>query len=361
MSELVLENKMNLPKNWCIATFNDVSEKVTVGYVSKITSQYVSKGIPFFRSKNVRENFLDEQGVNYISKEFHNKISKSKLEPNDILVIRSGDIGTSCVIPGHVKEANCSDLSIIKNPKGIIPSYGAYYLNSIGRLFVHKNQVGIGLPHFNTMTLGNMTIPIPPLNEQKRIVEKIEKLFTKIESIKYSLKLTKLRLEQYGKSVLKHTFDQLAENHEYKKMDDLCEKITDGEHLKPIYIEKGVPFLTAKNVQDDGITFDNIDFISKRDALKFRKRCNPQKNDILLVSRGATVGRLCLVGTEEEFCLLGSVILIKTTDSILPEFLSYFLKSPRQQRDLVKISGSTAQQAIYLRDIKKTLIPLPSQ
>jgi type I restriction enzyme, S subunit len=79
-----------------------------------------------------------------------------------------------------------------------------------------------------------------------------------------------------------------------------------------------------------------------------------------MVSRGATVGRMCIVKTNEVFCLLGSVILIKVTKKINSNYLAYILRSPKIYRKLTSISGATAQQAIYLRDIKKIQIPLPS-
>jgi type I restriction enzyme S subunit len=68
---------------------------------------------------------------------------------------------------------------------------------------------------------------------------------------------------------------------------------------------------------------------------------------------------MCLVNTNRTFCLLGSVILLKT-DSVDNRFLCYALKSPEINNYLGGISGSTAQQAIYLRDIKNVKISIPS-
>ena len=132
------------------------------------------------------------------------------------------------------------------------------------------------------------------------------------------------------------------------------------ENIFNLIIEQGIYFLSAKDVRENGVIFDNPLYISKEDAKKFRKRCNPEKGDILMVSRGATVGRSCLINSEELFCLLGSVILIKLNPLISNQYLIYILKSPYILRKLINISGSTAQQAIYLRDIKKIMIPLPS-
>ena len=143
------------------------------------------------------------------------------------------------------------------------------------------------------------------------------------------------------------------------KPEDFSMKITDGEHFKPDTEETGVYFLSAKDIRDDGVSLENPLFISEETAKKALQRCDPQYGDLLIVSRGATVGRMCKVNIRERFCLLGSVILIKPSKHVLSEFLSIALKSPDSFRQLVNASGSTAQPAIYLRDLKKIALPMP--
>jgi type I restriction enzyme S subunit len=154
--------------------------------------------------------------------------------------------------------------------------------------------------------------------------------------------------------------EELTEGWKWMKLLHVAKKITDGEHFRPKTEESGVPFLSAKDVRDEGVSFDDPLYISQETAKKALVRCDPQKGDILIVSRGATVGRMCIVKTDKTFCLLGSVILIKVNELINNNFLNYFLKSPFANQKMVTISGATAQQAIYLRDIKNIKIPLCS-
>jgi hypothetical protein len=92
------------------ATIEQVSTRVTVGHVGEMRSEYVPSGIPFLRSQNVRPNRFDSEGLVFIRQEFHAKLAKSKIHPGDVVVVRSGNVGTTCVIPESVGEANCSDL-----------------------------------------------------------------------------------------------------------------------------------------------------------------------------------------------------------------------------------------------------------
>src|SRR5262249_43021912 len=150
-----------LPAGRRWTTWQEISPRVTVGYVGKMKDEYVESGIPFLRGQNVRENRFDPEGLMYVSQEFHNKISKSTLNPGDIVVVRSGDVGVSCVIPETVSEANCSDLVIIKKPPEMIPEFGAYYLNSLARRYVIEKKVGVALTHFNTKSVAQMPVPLP--------------------------------------------------------------------------------------------------------------------------------------------------------------------------------------------------------
>lgn len=145
---------------------------------------------------------------------------------------------------------------------------------------------------------------------------------------------------------------ELPEGWGWVKLGSLASQITDGEHFRPTTTEQGIPFLSAKDVRADGVSFDAPLFISLETAEKAWARCQPERSDILIVSRGATVGRMCAVNTDQPFCLLGSVILVKVTPATLPAYLLAALKTPFVNKKIVGASGATAQQAIYLRDIQ---------
>lgn len=117
--------------------------------------------------------------------------------------------------------------------------------------------------------------------------------------------------------------------------------------------------MSAKDIKEEGVNFEDPLYISEEDSLKFRNKCNPEEEDILVVSRGATIGRVCVVDTNKIFCLLGSVILIKPMPSLDSKYISYVIKSSYFHKQLINSSGATAQPAIYLKDMKKGLIPLP--
>lgn len=151
----------------------------------------------------------------------------------------------------------------------------------------------------------------------------------------------------------------LPSNWDWSSPDDFSMKITDGEHFRPETQSDGVFFLSAKDVREDGVSLADPLFISEETAAKARSRCDPEFGDLLIVSRGATCGRICKVNISDVFCLLGSVILIKPSPLLDNSYLELALKSPLIHSALISASGATAQGAIYLRDLKKICVPIP--
>jgi type I restriction enzyme S subunit len=145
----------------------------------------------------------------------------------------------------------------------------------------------------------------------------------------------------------------------WEKLGNCVQKITDGEHFRPNTVENGVMFLSAKDIRENYVDFSDPLFVDEGTAERCRQRCNPELNDILVVSRGAGIGRCCIISTNDFFCLLGSVILIKSSHLIDSKYLLFSLKSAIINNQITSLSSNTAQQALYIRDIKDALIPLP--
>jgi type I restriction enzyme S subunit len=164
--------------------------------------EYVAEGIPFLRSQNVRPNRYDPEGLKFISPDFHSKLQKSALEPGDILVVRSGSVGVACVVPVSLPVANCSDLVIIKRPRGVLPGYGAFYLNAVVDSRIAAGRVGIALAHFNTKSVANLPVPVPPLAEQARIVAEVDRRLSIVREIDAEAEANLQRAQRFRQATL---------------------------------------------------------------------------------------------------------------------------------------------------------------
>jgi type I restriction enzyme S subunit len=186
-SASAVDGEFGLPRGWEWSRIGTTVERVTVGYVGPMTSHYVESGIPFLRSQNVRPNRFRPEGLISISPEFHHRIRKSALTPGDVVVVRSGNVGTACVVPEQLPDANCSDLVVVKKPMALVPEFLSFYLNSLASTHVQAGTVGMALTHFNTKSVAMMPVPVPPFIEQQQIVAKVTELTALCDDVEAAL------------------------------------------------------------------------------------------------------------------------------------------------------------------------------
>ncbi len=152
--------------------------------------------------RNVRPNRFEPRGLLFISPAFHARLVKSRVLPGDVVVVRSGSVGTACVIPDSLGEANCSDLVLIQSPL-VEPHFIAFYMNSAAHMQIDTGKVGVALTHFNTASVASLTIPIPPCDEQTEIVRKVELLLSEADRLATTLE-TQLEQSSAARQLLLH-------------------------------------------------------------------------------------------------------------------------------------------------------------
>ena len=217
----------------------------------------------------------------------------------------------------------------------------------------------VTVKHLSAKQIKDISIPLPPVEEQRRIAA----ILDQAETLRTQRRTALALLDSLTQSLFLDMFGDPVANPKgwpIQTLDEVTTKVTDGEHLNPAFTEVGMPIVMAGNVLDDRIDLDAAKRVGEPLGMQFRKKCGPELGDLLIVGRGATIGRLCRVNVEETFCLMGSVILVKPDRTLLDErFLSGMLALPSMHAQLYKSSGSSAQQAIYLKDVKRLKCPLP--
>lgn len=254
----------------------------------------------------------------------------------------------------------------IKLNKDISASYiKLYFISKMfndnkDKLSTGSTQVGI-----NNSFIVKIKVPIPfsngkpDLKEQERIVlilEKAEKVKTKGDNA------GKL-LDEYLKSVFNEMF---FTKHKFsvRRLEEFCDKITDGTHKTPVYNNTGVTFLSAKNVGTGRIDWDNIKFISEKEHELLVKRTCPEYGDILL-SKSGSIGVAVLVDKKERFSIFESLALIKSDRKIINnKFLCYWLNCDFIKDKYKKATKGVAIKHLHLDQLRKIEVispPLPLQ
>jgi type I restriction enzyme S subunit len=150
----------------------------------------------------------------------------------------------------------------------------------------------------------------------------------------------------------------LPDGWEWARLDAITSKITDGDHKTPPRILEGSRLLSAKNVRDGYLDFDNCDFISEQHYSKSRERCLPEPGDLLIVSVGGTIGRTSLVPDDSDFALVKSVALIKPL-LFSSSYLNHAMNSDLLQSSIHGRKRGGAQPCLYLSEIRQFMFSLP--
>lgn len=165
---------------WKEVELSEVAD-LTVGFVGTMASHYTDSGVLFLRSTNIEPFNIKMDDVKYISPEFNETIKKSQLNPDDVVIVRTGKPGACTVIPQKTEPWNCSDLVIIHpNKEKINPHFLASYINLASGL-INAHLVGAVQQHFNVGAAKKMKIPLPSIDIQNRVASIIKSLNDKIE------------------------------------------------------------------------------------------------------------------------------------------------------------------------------------
>ncbi|WP_414544429.1 restriction endonuclease subunit S [Nostoc sp. CCY0012] len=143
----------------------------------------------------------------------------------------------------------------------------------------------------------------------------------------------------------------------------VIKKLVDGSHNPPPKQERGFPMLSARNIENGQINFNDYRFIEKKAFEIEDKRTQVRPGDVLLTIVGA-IGRTATVPDNIPLFTLQRSVAVLSPLGMIPDFLMYQLQSPQVQKELLKEAKGTAQKGIYLKqlgDIPVLLPPLNEQ
>jgi type I restriction enzyme S subunit len=175
--------------------------------------------------------------------------------------------------------------AILRPSKFLDSRFLFHYLNSdIFQKAKDRLCSGSTQKAINNQKLAEIDIPYFDVSTQQKIAAILDKADSLRQKDKQLLRL----FENLIDSVFNERFKNESN---LVPLSDLCTKITDGVHARPVYTETGIPFISVKNVTTKKLEFKNCQFISEKDHQNFVKRCNPELDDILYTKVGATYGR----------------------------------------------------------------------
>lgn len=215
------------------------------------------------------------------------------------------------------------------------------------------------IPSLAKTDLLSIEMPVPPLSEQKRIVARIEELFSDLDNGVETLKKTKQQLAVYRQSVLKAAFEGFAKS-EVGTIQSVCNNIVDCPHSTPRWVEHGKLCLRTTNFRRGYLDLTDKNYVSEA-AFKTRNiRLVPEPGDVLYSREGAILGIACIIPEDTFVCLGQRMMLFRTNEKMLGRFLMHYLNSPFVTTFVNTKIGGSASPHVNVRDIKAFKVPVPT-
>jgi type I restriction enzyme, S subunit len=240
--------------------------------------------------------------------------------------------------------------------KGLVPhkelDYKFLYYYLLSKMdFLRSLGHGTTFAELSATRLKSVPIPLPPLAEQRRIVAILDTAFEGVDTAIANAEQNLANARVLFDDVLNATYEEHGETWISTTLGAILD-VRDGTHDSPKYVDAGIPFVTQKNIRANGLSFENVRFITKKDHDRFFKRSNVAKGDILISMIGANRGMTCIVDDERVFSIK-NVGLVKHHSSMDMVYLLYYLQTRKASDYVEHASRGGAQPFIGLRKLRE--------
>ena len=250
---------------------------------------------------------------------------------------------------------------VIRPHRGrVLDDWLIYYLNGSDLMpFIS----GMTVPKLNQGRLREIPIPLPPLEEQQRIVAVLDDAFEGLARARAHTEANLQNARELFGSELASVCKTNAEKYGTVSLAEISEEITDGDHMPPPKSQDGVPFVTIKNIDKEthDIDFSDTFKVPERYYQELKDKRKPRVGDVLYTVTGS-FGIPVLVKAGQRFCFQRHIGLIRPKREISPEWLYFVLVSPFAFDQADAGATGTAQRTVSLKLLRSMVVPsVPSE
>jgi len=403
----------DLPEGWTVTSVGEVSAAIQYGYTASAVQR--AEGPRFLRITDIQDGAVDWNAVPSCEID-HENIPRFALTKGDIVFARTGATTGKSFLIGQCPPAVFASYLIRLRPRDQVqPEFLAFFFQTPEYWqLISENVAGNAQPNCNASKLAALTVPLPPLAEQRRIVSKLKALLARLDAARQRLAKLPMILKRFRQSVLaaacsgdltadwrdrQHNLevganllarlismhDKGGHGHGGKAAEPSEEAHTLGEAdvpdiwaiaelrwlcqpgrpitygiLKPGPEQTvGVPYVRVADFPNDILKLGTIRKTTQHIADQYR-RSSLLAGDVLLSIRG-TVGRTCRVPKE----LAGANITQDTAritvhHDLSADYMQLALKAPGTQDRMRRAVKGVAVRGINIGDVRVLQIPLPS-
>lgn len=353
----MLSSNRQLKKLWEICKFQN--------WFTFKSELFREKWEPILRISNIQNNWFSDDKLVFFDVNDYDNLDNYIVYPWELVIAMSWATTWKLAINNKNKNYYLNQrVGKFIFKEDVTKKYCHYFLWTKIEENLHKSSWS-AIPNLSTKQILEIQIPLPPLEEQKKIVAYLDELNATISKLKSEYQSQLAMLDEMRNSSLDLAFWGSREsaynlnNWKWVKLAEVCEKITDGTHQTPTYFDSWFVFLSSKNVTSGEIDWDNIKYIDEKQHIEMQKRIAPKKWDILL-AKNWTTGIAAIVDRDIIFDIYVSLALLRPQKNIIDnKYLLYFVNSPSAKQQFNKRIKWVGVPNLHLKEIKDVELPLP--
>ncbi len=412
-------SKDKLPDEWSLATISDLVGKGGVfvdGDWVESKDQDPDGDVRLIQLADIGDGEYRNKSERFLTYEKAIQLGCTFLQKGDVLIARMPDpLGRACIFPGDQKKSvTVVDVAVVRPAANEFDTrWLMYFVNAPAfRSAVASMQSGSTRKRISRGNLSKIALPVPPLDQQTRIVAEIEKQFSRLDEAVANLKRVKANLKRYKAAVLKAAVEgrlveteaerarregrsfetgaqllqriletrrsqwqgkgkykepaapdttdlpELPDGWMWATVDLVCDQIVDCPHSTARFKTGGFPCIDTTWMTQDGLVFERARYVDDVTYHGRIARLEPKPGDIVFAREG-TIGTAVVVPEQIKPCLGQRVMLLRPSTHFLGSLLRHILHSEIvKSQYLAQALGSTVPH-INVGDVKAFRIPVP--
>jgi type I restriction enzyme S subunit len=347
---------------WPETELGDVLADATSGFAC---GEDVDDGVFQFRMNNITtEGQLDLSKRRRVPRDYRN-IDRFLVQPGDVLfnATNSPDlVGKTAFFPGLEEPAVFSNHFLRLRPRdGEID--GRYLTRWLNLQFKHGRFKGMCRQWVNQATVGrdallSLRFPLPPLPEQRRIAE----ILDKVDALRAKRRAALAQLDTLTQSIFLDMFGDPATNPKgwpIGRFEDQITSVRYGTGSPPPYVDEGLPFIRATNIKAGTITAKGLKRISPDEAARIEK-CRVQAGNLIIVRSGVNTGDCAIVPSEYDgaYAAFDLIVELSWVNAV---FYNFLINSPHGKSHLEPLTRRAAQPHLNAEQVRSLRFIAPEE
>lgn len=333
---------------------------------------FVEKGIPFVNAGHLNNGLLDLSEMNYIPEDHFHRLGLGKIKRGDLLFCLRGSLGKFALVNNLNQGAIASSLVIVRPKAGLLGTYLGYYFESpLSALEIGKYANGAAQPNLSAKSLAAFKIPLPPLEEQQRIVAILDEAFEGLDRARANAEANLQNARELFEVYAGKLFENLQKDKSCKiaSVEQLAAREKGSIRTGPFgsqllhseFVDSGIAVLGIDNAVANDFRWGKARHITP-EKYEHLKRYTVKPGDVIITIMG-TCGRCAVIPHNVPLAInTKHLACISLNQALcLPEYLhSYFLLSPRARSYLEAQASGSVMDGLNMTIIKEMPVDCPS-